>query len=87
MQQKEIKDMLRHVEEHPQSKFSKFVFDTQNKAMDLIDFMMWVEDKTIMVAKDGGFERYMKNSYNYIFNPETYDTLIDKYLSQLNQIK
>jgi hypothetical protein len=79
MQQKEIKDMLRHVQEHPQSEFSKFIFDPRNNAGDLIDFMMWVEDKTILVSSDGGFERHMKTAYNYILNPETYDTLIKKY--------
>lgn len=87
MEQKEIRDMLRHVEVNPQSKFSKFVFDTQYKAADLVDFMMWVEEKTIMVGVDGGWERYMSDADNYLFNPETYDTLIDKYLSQLNDAK
>jgi len=55
MQQKEIRDMLRHMEEYPQSEFSKFVFNTENKAMDLIDFMMWLESNTIIVAADGGW--------------------------------
>lgn len=84
MQQKEIRDMLRHVEAYPQSKFSKFVFNPNNKAGDLIDFMMWVESNTIMVGTDGGWERYMIGADNYLFNPETYDTLVDKYLAQLN---
>jgi hypothetical protein len=84
MQQKEIRDMLRHVETYPQSAFSRFIFNTNNKASDLIDFMMWVEGNTIMVSTDGGWERYMVGAENYLFNPETYDTLIQKYLAQLN---
>lgn len=84
MEQKEIRDMLRHVEAYPQSEFSRFVFNTNSKAADLIDFMMWVEGNTIMVGTDGGWERYMTNADNYLFKPETYDTLIQKYLAQLN---
>lgn len=80
MEQKEIRDMLRHVETYPQSVFSRFVFNTNSKASDLIDFMMWVEGNTIMVGTDGGWERYMINADNYLFNPETYDTLVEKYL-------
>ena len=84
MQQKEIRGMLRHVETYPQSAFSRFIFNTNHKASDLIDFMMWVEGNTIMVSTDGGVERYMVGAENYLFNPETYDSLIQKYLAQLN---
>ena len=44
MTNKEIKHMLKHVEDKPQSEFGKFIFNTNNTAGDLIDFLMWVDN-------------------------------------------
>lgn len=45
--------MLRHVEDHPHTPFSKFIFNEENKAADLICFIMWLEAQTVINLKDG----------------------------------
>ena len=85
MTNKEIKHMLKHVEDKPQSEFGKFIFNTNNTAGDLIDFLMWVDNNTVMSGDNTGVDRFMKDADNYIDEPQSYDMLVQKYLQQLNQ--
>lgn len=75
--------MLKHVEDKPQSAFGKFIFNTNNTAGDLIDFLMWVDNNTVISGDSKGWARFMKDADNHIDEPQSYDMLVQKYLNAI----
>lgn len=77
MKQEEINSMLDQCYDEPDSKLGRFVLNPNNRSYDLLDFIKWVDDNTDVTDGEFGWRRVMKGEVV----PQTYDSLIEKYLS------
>jgi hypothetical protein len=79
MKQEEINAMIDQCFNEPDSKLARFVMNPDSSAQDMLRFLNWVDENTEVFEGDFGWVRVMKD--DIISEPQSYDMLLQKYLS------
>jgi hypothetical protein len=78
MKQIEMQQMLNYIGTNPDSDLGDFIFHVETKPSDLLDFITWVDENTIITDDEDGVCRYMADSD--LNEPQSFDMLVKKYL-------